>query len=169
MWAVGVVPHNSEFKCLAKLKELAIEGFVPLGKRYTKPSRKKQAVIVAYKLFPGYVFVNIPQGFEFFRLKNVKISFLYSRDGDGEPYIAAISPVVMRELLERDDLRDLFEGYDKKFVRNTYQRNQLVCWRHNTTYMLGFISRNTQGKQYAYVKIAGGKELKISVALLSLL
>lgn len=169
MWAIGTVYHNQEMKCLNKLREIGVEAFVPLGKRLTKPTRKRKPVVTTYKLFPGYIFVHLDDGFEFHQLMNIKVKFLKSIDKDGEAYITSVPFHVIGDLLERSDMEDLFTDYDKKFVRKSFGVNQLVCWKNNNSYMLGFISRSTQGKQFAYVKIAEGKELKISVAQLALL
>jgi hypothetical protein len=167
MWAVANVHDRSEMKFMKYLAEKGIESFVPLGKRLSKPKYKKRPVVITYILFPGYVFVNMPQGLGGLLLASSRFNFSFLLGHDGG--IAYMNENEIIDLRQRHDIGDLFIDYDKKFVRNSFKKNQLVCWRNDLNFSLGFISRNTQGKLYAYVKTAGNNELKIPVALLSLL
>lgn len=173
MWAVAVVNGNMEMRCLNTLRNAGIEALVPLGRRLTRPGGtrgKKKLVTTTYILFPGYVFVNIPDDFNFMKLKNSKIiAFLFSKEENDEVKISKLSEKTVEDLRSRHDVNDLFHDYEKKDLRKSFNKNQLVCWRANGNYVLGFISKSTRGKQYAYVKIAGNEELKIHVASLSLL
>jgi len=166
-----MVSHNMEMRCLQELKENGYEAFVPLVKRWTKPSRKKKPVQTTSKIFPGYVFLQVPEGsrFSFLKFKRTKVNLLYTFDEEGEPVVSEIKQSVILEIIARSELGDLFEDFDRKNIRASYDKNQLVCWRKGQNYSLGFIARNTQGRPYAHIKIAGGVEAKISVALLSLL
>jgi hypothetical protein len=166
-WAIASVYSNQEMRFLKYLAERGVEAFVPLGKRMTKPKYKKRPVVITYVLFPGYVFINVPQGFGVLFLASSRFNFSFLLAADGK--IAYMQEKEILSLRERHDIGDLFVDYEKKFVRNSFVKNQLVCWRDGINFSLGFISRNTRGKLHAYVKTAGNNELKIPVALLSLL
>lgn len=167
MWAVVSVPSQTEFKFLKKVQEINIDGFISIGKRMTKPKRKHKSVVSTFKLFPGYVFVDIPFGFESLRFADLKMKFSFLHNADGD--IAYIKQKVIDELRGRSNINDLFFDHDKKHMRSSFIKNQLVCWKKGEQYMLGFVSGSTRGKSIACVKIADGMELKISVANLSLL
>lgn len=171
IWTVGSVPGNLELKCLEELKENGIQAFVPLAKRWTKPARKNKPVLTTVKLFPGYIFVKISSNpdFQFIRLKKCKLSLLYTYDKEGNPKVSELKDEIILDILQRSEVGDLFDDFDKNLLRKSLEKNQLVCWRNGTVFSLGFVAKNTQGKPHAHVKIADGKELKISVALLSLL
>lgn len=171
IWTAGMVPSNMEMICAEELKENGYAAFVPLGKRLTKPTRKRKPVLTTFKLFPGYVFVQIETGsnFQSIRLKRVKINLLFTYDKEGAVIVSEIKPDVIRDLLVRSDLGDLFVDYEKKNLRKSFDKNQLVCWQKNGAYSLGFVSHNTQGKSIASIKIAGGLEAKIPVDLIALL
>lgn len=173
MWAIGCVPHNSEMKVLNKIREMNIAAFVPLGTRITKPQRKRKPVLTTFKMFPGYIFVDIPIDIDWLEIAKLKVRFLTFKDNDGNIQITPLPDHIVSSIKERDEtessLVDLFVDYGKKSLRASFQKNQLVCWKDKGNYLLGFVSRNTQGKEFAYVSTEGEEELKISVDLLSLL
>lgn len=171
IWSAAMVSRNMEMRCLNELRKNGYEAFVPLAKRWTKPSRKRKPVITTMKIFPGYVFLKIPDGsnFEFLKFRNVRMNFIFTYDKKGNPVVSEISENVIDDLLRRDEIGDLFDDFEKKEIRSSYSKNQLVCWSKGGNYSLGFVARNTQGKEFAHINIAGGVEAKIPVALLALL
>lgn len=172
IWTAGMVPNNLELRCVAELKENGVEAFVPLGKRWTKPSRKKKPVLTTFKLFPGYIFLKVPSdsNFQFIRMKKgTRLLLLYYYDKEGKPQVCEIKQNVIDDLKQRTELEDLFDDFEKKELRSSFRKNQLVCWQKSGNYSLGFVAKNTQGKEFAHVKIAGGIEAKIPVYLLALL
>lgn len=172
IWTAGMVPNNLELRCVAELKENGVDAFVPLGKRWTKPARKKKSVLTTFKLFPGYIFLRVKpeSNFQFIRLKRgTRVLLMYTFDKEGKPKVSEIKENVIVDLLRRTELNDLFDDFEKKGLRKSFVKNQLVCWQKSGNYSLGFVARSTQGKEYAHIRIAGGVEAKIPVALLSLL
>lgn len=61
-WVVAYVTGGREKTFHNWMNERGIQCYVPMGKRKTKPSRKKQAVVSERAAFPGYAFVNIKVG-----------------------------------------------------------------------------------------------------------
>lgn len=167
-----MVPSNTEIRCVNELREEGIEAFTPLGKRWTKPSGKRKRVITTFRLFPGYVFLRVDDNadYQFIRLKRgTRLLLMYTYDKNGNPKVSEIKQNVIDKILSREDLQDLFDDYEKETVRKSFDKNQLVCWQKSGNYSLGFVAKNTQGKEFAHIKIAGGVVAKIPVALLALL
>ena len=56
-WAVCMVETNREKSCHMDFERMGIRAYVPLGRRLTKPKRKKKPVQTTFCPFPGYMFV----------------------------------------------------------------------------------------------------------------
>lgn len=169
MWAVGYVSSNTEMKVLRKIRELGLDAFVPLGRKITKPANKKKPVLTSYKFFPGYVFVRIPEQAYISPLMKLRINFLTYRDKKQHPHIISLPDNVIRDLMNRDEMSDLFSDLEKDDLRKTFNKNDLVCWKEERGYALGFVEKSTNGSKYAHIQITKSNRKKISVDLLSLL
>lgn len=173
MWAVATVPPKTEMRVLHKFREMDIDAFVPMGTRLTRPKRKHKPVTTTFKIFPGYIFVDLPSDFNFLLMLKLKVKFITYKDREGSIHICPIPPAVVAKIRDTDAVEtssaDLFEDYSKKELRPSFNKNQLVCWKEKGAYQLGFVSRNTQGQHFVSIKLSEGNELKLPVDRLSLL